>query len=126
MADELKYQLRVVLEDEAAELARSDPSNPRIAPLVEVLERHNTLLKCQYDAFADYVAEAERQGAFEDVLYKWTKDTIANPLKKAKYLKAFTFYVDGDEVYSADKADALEADVRPLVGQGIVVSMAQT
>ena len=56
---------------------------------------HNASLKCQYDAFAGYCAVAEAQGIDKFPLYQWTKDTIEDPAKKAKYLKAFTLYVDG-------------------------------
>ena len=32
----------------------------------------------------------------------------------SKYTKSFTLYVGGDEVYERDKADALEAELKPL------------
>lgn len=76
-------------------------------------------MKCQFDAFADYVAEAEKQGTEGYPLYAWTKATIENPEKKAKYLKSFTLYVDGKEVYSKPLADAIEAELEPLVGKVI-------
>ena len=40
-----------------------------------------------------------------------TKATIEDPAKRTKYLKSFTLYVDGDEVYPNETADALEADL---------------
>ena len=58
-------------------------------------------------------------------LYHWTKATIENPAKKAKYQKSFTLYVDGDEVYAKDKADALEAELQPLVGGGLITRLAK-
>ena len=125
MSEQWNYQLRVVMEDAYAETARRDMSDPALAPLTAILARHNTILKSQYDAFADYVAECEKLGQTDNPLYPWTRDTIANSLKKAKYIKAFTLYVDGDETYAKDKADALEADLEPLVGGDIVVSMAK-
>jgi hypothetical protein len=82
-------------------------------------------MKSQYDAFAGYVAEAERHGIDQYPIYQWTKDTIENPAKKAKYQKSFTLYVDGDEVYATDKADALEAELQPLVGGGLVTRLAK-
>ncbi|NNE21764.1 MAG: hypothetical protein HKN11_04065 [Rhizobiales bacterium] len=125
MSEQWNYQLRLVLEDAPAEIARRDMKDPVLAPLAGVLDKHNTILKCQYDAFADYVAECEKHGQTDNPLYPWTRDTIANPLKKAKYIKAFTLYIDGDETYAKDKADALESDLQPLVGGDIVVSMAK-
>ncbi len=108
------------MADAMAAMARRDPDNPIIKPLSEILDRHNAVLKCQYDAFADYVAEAEKHGTDQYPLYEWTKDTINDPVKKAKYSKSFSLYVNGDEVYARDKADPLEADLRPLVGGELV------
>ncbi len=82
-------------------------------------------MKCQFDAFAEYVAEAEKHGTEDSPLYEWTKATIEDPAKKAKYLRSFTLYVDGKEVYSKDKADALESDLQPLVGGKLVTRMSK-
>ena len=54
------YQIRIYLEDDLAEVARRDPGDPAIKPLAEIVRRHGATLKCQYDAFADYVALAEK------------------------------------------------------------------
>jgi hypothetical protein len=62
MGDELKYQLRLTLSDPFAEVARNHPDDPSIVPLTQLLRRHDAALKCQYDAFADYVKEAEAKG----------------------------------------------------------------
>ena len=118
-----QYQLRIRLADAAAETARHDPSAREIAPLAEILRRHGAALVCQHDAFTAYVAEAERRGPGAFPLYAWTRATIEDPVKKAKYVKAFTLQVDGEEVYSAETADALEADLRPLVGGPLVTAM---
>jgi hypothetical protein len=67
-------------------------------------------MKCQFDAFADYVKEAEDKGIEQFPLYAWTKRTIEDPAKEAKYTKFFTLYVEGNEVYDKDKADALDTD----------------
>ena len=125
MSDQWQYQLRINLGDEFAELARRDPDNPAIEPLVAILAEHRAAMKCQYDAFADYVTEAEKQGIEGYPLYEWTKATIENPAKKAKYLKSFTLYVDGNEVYAKEYADALEADLQPLVGGEMVTRMSK-
>jgi hypothetical protein len=124
MSDQWQYQVRIDLADDAAEVARRDPADPALAPLPEILERHHATLKCQYDAFAGYVAEAESRGVDEYPLYHWTKATIENPAKKAKYLKSFTLYVDGNEIYAKAKADALESDLQ-LVGGKLVTRLAK-
>jgi len=108
MSEPWQYQIRIYLDDALAEVARQgDPDNPTIKQLADVLTRHRATMKCQFDAFADYVAEAEKRGPENYPLYQWTKATIANPEKKAKYLKSFTLYIDGDEVYAKGLADAL-------------------
>ncbi len=121
MAEEWQYQLRIYLDDTLSAAARGGADDPALAPLTKVLRKHQAALKCQYDAFAGYVSEAEREGPENYPLYAWTKATIENPEKKAKYLKAFTLYVGGDEVYAKAKADALETDLQPLVdGESIL------
>jgi hypothetical protein len=109
MRDDLKFQLRLTLNDGFARAARSDPGSPSIAPLTEILNRHDAVMKCQFDAFADYVRQAEADGVKKYPLYEWTKQTIEDAAKEAKYTKSFTLYVAGEEVYDKDKADALEA-----------------
>ena len=125
MREDWQYQVRIDLGDDTAEIARRDPYDPVLAPLGDILRRHNALLKSQYDAFAGYCAQAEREGIENHPLYRWTKDTIDNPAKKKKYLKAFALHADGDEVYAKDKADALERDLAPLVGGGIVTRLSK-
>ena len=100
MADTWQFQIRLRLADALARTARRDPSAPELAPLPEILARHDAALVCQFDAFAAYVAEAERQGTDAFPLYAWTKATIEDPVKKAKHLRSFTLHVDGAEVYS--------------------------
>lgn len=119
MTESWQYQVRIRLAPDYAALARTDPASEKLAPLNALLIRHNAQLKCQYDAFADYVAQAERDGIEHYPLYRWTRETIENPAKKARYLEAFTLYVNGDEVYDEALADALEADLQLLASEAI-------
>lgn len=123
MSDAWQFQVRITLGDTYAEIARRIPDDPALGSLTEVLTRHDAALNCQYDAFAGYVAEAEAHGTESYPLYAWTRATIENPAKQAKYIKSFTLYVGGDEVYAKEKADALEADLEPLVGGDIVTRL---
>jgi hypothetical protein len=125
MTEQWEYQLRIDLDDELAKVARHDPTHPSIKPLADILARHHATMKCQFDAFADYVAEAERQGTDKYPLYAWTKATIENPDKQAKYLKSFTLYVDGREVYGKSLADALEAELQPLLSAKLIVRLSK-
>lgn len=119
MNDAWQWQVRATLAPAYAEMARNDADNAALAPLNALLRKHDTVMKCQFDAFADYVAEAEREGIDRYPLYRWTRETIENPTKKAKYLAAFTFYVRGEEVYDKPLADALEADLVALAHEAI-------
>jgi hypothetical protein len=123
MSDDLQFQLRVTLSDEFAPLARNEPHHSSLKPLTGILSRHDAVMKCQLDAFADYVSEAEANGTANYPLYEWTKRTIEDPAKKAKYIKSFTLYVGGQEVYDKAEAEALEAELKPLVGGPIVRKM---
>jgi hypothetical protein len=125
MSDQWQYQIRIYLPDEVAAAARGAADDPALRPLTDILARHRATMTCQYDAFADYVAEAEAQGTAGYPLYAWTKATIEDPAKKEKYLKVFTLYVDGQEVYDKASADALEADLQPLVGGALITRLSK-
>ena len=122
---EWQYQLRVDLADDAAAAARAGAEHPGLEPLRRILAAHGAALVCQYDAFAGYCAEAEERGLEHYPLYAWTKAVIADAAKKAKYLKSFSIHVGGGEVYAKDAADALEAELGPLVGAGAVTRLAK-
>ena len=125
MSKDWEFQIRIVLTDEVAEVARHDPDNPALGTLPDILKQHRATLKCQFDAFADYVAEAEKHGVGKYPLYKWTRATIEDPAKKTKYLKSFTLYVDGQEVYAKEKADALESALGALAGGDVIARMSR-
>jgi hypothetical protein len=59
---DLKFQLRLTLSEEAALVARNSPDDAAISSLINILNRHDAVLKCQFDAFAGYVSEAEANG----------------------------------------------------------------
>jgi hypothetical protein len=54
-----------------------------------------------------------------------TKATIEGPVKKAKHIKAFAIHVEGREVYTKEEADALEADLQPLVDGGSIARLSR-
>ena len=70
MSDDLKFQLRLTLSDEFAQVARNVPGDPSISTLTDILNRHDAVMKCQFDAFADYVSEAEANGIENFDLYE--------------------------------------------------------
>jgi hypothetical protein len=115
MTEQWQHQLRLYLSDELANLARQDPGNPALGPIAGILAKHDATLRCQFDAFASYVAEAEAQGVERYPLYAWTKATIEDPVKRAKHIRSFALHVKDREVYSKEEADALQTDLQPLV-----------
>ena len=123
MENTWQFQLRIAVSPELAESLRGDPASQSYALLGDVLRKYNASLKCQFDAFADYVSEAEKRGVENYPLYHWTKETIEKPEKKARYLRSFTLYVDGEEVYSKERADPLQAELDALVGDGGIESV---
>ena len=103
-----------------AESVRRKLCVPALAPLFDILAGHRAALKCQFDAFAEYVAAAEEHGVESYALYRWTKATIEDSAKKDRYSKSFTLYVDDRDIYAKEVADALEADLQPLVTSGVI------
>jgi hypothetical protein len=116
-----QFQVRFDVNDSAtAESIRGNLRDPALAPLFDILSDHRAAPKCQFDAFAEYVAAAEEHGVEGYPLYHWTKATIDDPGKKEKYLKSFTVHVDNREVYAKEIADALVADLQPLAMDGVI------
>jgi hypothetical protein len=75
VSDAWQYQVRIYLPDELVETARFNPESPELRQLSRVLQKHSATMKCQLDAFAEYVSEAEREGPDNYPLYHWTKAT---------------------------------------------------
>ena len=124
MASQWQYQVRFDVNDSAtAESVRLRV--PGLEPLFDILAEHRAALKCQFDAFAEYVAAAEEHGIENYPLYQWTKETIENSAKKEKYLKSFTLYLDDREVYAKEIADSLEADLQPLATSGLITRISK-
>lgn len=124
-AEAWQYQLRIHLADKAAQAARNKEEAENLKQLNAILKNHNAEIVCQYDAFSGYCEQAERLGQDDLPLYKWTKDTIDNPKKKAKYIKIFTIYVDGEEVYEKEAAEALENELNPMVGGTVIEKLSK-
>jgi len=121
-----QYQVRFDVNDFAtAESVRRKLRDPALAPLFDILAEHRAAPKCQFDAFAEYVAAAEEHGIENYPLYHWTKATIENLAKKEKYLKSFTLYVNDREVYAKEIADALEAALQPFATSGLITRISK-
>ena len=88
MSDDLKFQLRLTLSDEFAQVARNDPGDPSISTLTDILNRHDAVMKCQFDAFADYVREAEANGT-ENFIFMNGRKNYRRPCQEGKIHQVF-------------------------------------
>ena len=125
MSEAWQFQVRITVVPDLAEALRAREQDERRDSIEAILRARNASLKCQFDAFAEYVEEAERAGRDQYPLYQWTKDTIGNPAKRAKYLRSFTVYVGGKEVYDGETADWLRERLSALVGKAGIESVSR-
>ena len=112
---ELFYQVRFDVIEEIASEVRNKNYKKLNENLSFILEEVKADLVCQYDAFKNFVLECEKENEVNNALYKWTKDTIENKVKKQKYLKSFTIYVEGEQLYDKKIADFLECEINCLI-----------
>ena len=126
MVPQWQYQVRFDVNDSIiAESIRRNVQEPALTRLLDILARHRAVPKSQFDAFSEYVAAAEERGIEGYPLYQWTKATIQNPIKREKYQKSFTLYVDDQEVYAKEIADSLESDLQPLATSGLITRISK-
>ena len=111
---ELLYQVRLDVTEDIAQEVRNK-NNYKLNKYIDaILLKVDAELICQFDAFNNFVIECEKENNTNNALYKWTKDTIENSFKKKKYLKSFTVYVNGEQLYEKKTADYLESEIKKL------------
>ena len=108
------YQVRIKVSKKLSEDLRSVNDLRLSKDILKIAADNNSRLVCTFDAFAEYCAEAEREGIEKYELYHWTKSTIDNPEKKTKHLKSFAFYKGDNQVYSKDLASSIEQSLKNL------------
>ena len=108
MVDKLLYQLRVDLDELCAKEFHKNKDIKICPNLVKEIKNQSAELICQYDAFKLFVEECKKENLTHLPLFKWTKDTIENKYKKKKYMKSFTIYVKGEQLYEKHIADRIE------------------
>ena len=111
---ELLYQVRLDVTEDIAQEVRNKNYYKLNEYIEAILLKVDAELICQFDAFNNFVIECEKENNTNNALYKWTKDTIENSLKKKKYLKSFTVYVNGEQLYEKKTADYLESEIKKL------------
>ena len=112
--NELLYQVRLDVIEDIAQEVRNKNYYKLNENIDAILLKVDAELICQFDAFNNFVTECEKENNTNNALYKWTKDTIENSLKKKKYLKSFTVYVNGEQLYEKKTADYLESEIKKL------------
>ncbi len=116
----LLYQIRFDVVEEIASEVRKKNYKKLNNKLSSILKEVKADLVCQYDAFKNFVLECEKENEVNNALYKWTKDTIENKVKKQKYLKSFTVYIEGEQLYEKKIADFLEHEIKKLNEKKII------
>ena len=111
---ELLYQVRLDVTEDIAQEVRNKNYYKLNEYIDAILLKVDAELICQFDAFNNFLIECEKENNTNNALYKWTKDTIENSLKKKKYLKSFTVYVNGSQLYEKKTADYLESEIKKL------------
>ena len=111
---ELLYQVRLDVTEDIAKEVRNKNYHKLNENIGAILLKVDAELICQFDAFNNFVIECEEKNNTNNALYKWTKDTIENSEKKKKYLKSFTVYVGGAQLYKKKTADYLESEITRL------------
>ena len=111
---ELLYQVRIDVTEDIAQEVRNKSYFKLNEYIDTILLKVDAELICQFDAFNNFVIECEKENNTNNALYKWTKDTIENNVKKKKYLKSFTVYVKGEQLYEKKTADYLESEIKKL------------
>ena len=117
---EFLYQVRLDVIEEIASEVRKKNYKKLNEKIIFILDEVKADLVCQYDAFKNFVLECEKENEVNNALYKWTKDTIENKVKKQKYLKSFTVYVEGEQLYEKKIADFLEYEIKKLNEKKII------
>ncbi len=98
---EVLYQIRLNVTDEFT----IDEN------LTSMLEIHDASLICQYDAFVNFVKECESKDETDNPLYRWTKETIEDEIKKNKYKNIYSVIVNNQQVYKEEIADSIKQKV---------------
>ena len=98
---EVLYQIRLNVTDEFT----IDEN------LTSMLEIYDASLICQYDAFVNFVKECESKDETDNPLYRWTKETIEDEIKKNKYKNIYSVIVNNQQVYKEEIADSIKQKI---------------
>ena len=114
MNKKILYQIRLDLNKEAADELINKKTLKDCENLLKLVKKESAELVCQYQAFKLFTEDCEKKNLTHMPLYKWTKDTISNDVKKKKYMKSFTIYVRSQQLYEKGIADRIEKKILSL------------
>ena len=98
---EILYQIRLNVTDEFT-------INENLTSMLEI---HDASLICQYDAFINFIKECESKDETDNPLYRWTKETIEDEIKKNKYKNIYSVIVNNQQVYKEEIADSIKQKI---------------
>ena len=108
------YQIRIKVSENISNDLRDMCQLNLSKKLKKIAKTHQMALVCTYDAFEAYCVEAEQNGIDGYGLYHWTKATIEDPLKKAKHLKSFAFYLGEDQIYPKKLSSSVQNQLKEI------------
>ena len=110
-----QFQLRI---DASAELAAAlrEGRAPEYEALYDVLRRHDATLKCQFDAFMDYVDEAEAHRAGRVSAISMDEGDGREPGKESEVSARIYGLCRRGRSHGAEVADALQLALTSLGG----------
>ena len=114
------YQVRIKVTEDVSKDIRENKKTKVTQKIFDLVQKFDVRLVCTLDAFCNYCKEVEENGEDKGPLYKWTKDVIANPEKRAKHIKSFAFYQGNEQIYDKVLADALYAECCKLLQKDII------
>ena len=114
------YQVRIKVTEDVSKAIRENKKTKVTQKIFDLVKKFDVRLVCTLDAFCDYCKEVEENGEDKGPLYKWTKDVIANPEKRAKHRKSFAFYRGNDQIYEKELANELFSDLGKLLKKNII------
>lgn len=124
MSNEFKARVVIKLSEAFAQAVNDNglhyTADPKLDALKETLavikgDLHNQLRDFEY-----YVQSSEAHGINDTPMVNWTRDATQHPYAQGKYSRLFALAVGGHKVFEMAQAEALAAQLKPLIGQGVI------
>lgn len=124
MSDDFKARVVIKLSEAFARAVNDNglhyATDPQLDALKEALASIKGDLHNQLRDFEYYVQSSEAHGITDTPMVNWTRDATQHPYSKDKYSKLFALAVGGHKVFERAAAEELAAQLKPLIGAGVV------